>query len=84
MKYTPFLPRLPTDQNTYILGRIRQHSVVIASLPSGPVHMALHQLSGFHALHIGLMVGIGGGVLRSNSDIQLGDIVGSQPAIGHV
>lgn len=31
----PGLPRLPTDQNVYILGNIRDHNIVIAGLLSG-------------------------------------------------
>lgn len=31
----PSLPRPPTDQNTYILGNIGDHNIVIACLPSG-------------------------------------------------
>jgi hypothetical protein len=31
----PSLPRPPTDQNTYILGNIGEHNIVIACLPSG-------------------------------------------------
>ncbi len=85
-KIHPPLPRLPTDQNTYILGSIGEHNVVIASLPSGAygttsaTTVAIQLLSSFHAVRIGLMVGIGGGVPSSNADIRLGDIVVSQPS----
>lgn len=37
-------------------------------------------LSSFHAIRIGLMVGIGGGVPSNYADIRLGDIVVSQPS----
>ena len=82
----PSLPRLPNDQNTYILGNIGEHNVVIASLPSGSygntsatsVRMGL--LSSFHTIRIGLMVGISGGVPSGYADIRLGDIVVSQPS----
>lgn len=82
----PPLPRLPMDQNTYILGSIREHNVVITSLPSGvygnisAATVAMQLLSSFRAIRIGLMVGIGGGVPSSNADIRLGDIVVSQPS----
>lgn len=83
--HTP-LPRLPMDQNTYILGSIGEHNVVIACLPSGAygntsaTSVAMQLLSSFHAVRIGLMVGIGGGVPSSTADIRLGDIVVSQPS----
>lgn len=81
----PPLPRLPMDQNTYIFGSIGQHNIVITSLPSGAygnisaATVGMQLLSSFHAIRIGLMVGIGGGVPSSNPDIRLGDIVVSQP-----
>ncbi|KAH0591637.1 hypothetical protein MHUMG1_10629 [Metarhizium humberi] len=84
-KIHPLLPRLPMDDNTYILGSIREHNVVIASLPSGAyghtsaATVGMQLLSSFPAVRIGLMVGIGGGVPSSNVDIRLGDIVVSQP-----
>ncbi|KAJ6102291.1 hypothetical protein N7486_004718 [Penicillium sp. IBT 16267x] len=82
----PLLPRQPIDQNTYILGSIGVHNVVIASLPSGAygntsaTSVGIQLLSSFHAVRIGFMVGIGGGVPSSNADIRLGDIVVSQPS----
>jgi hypothetical protein len=82
----PPLPRLPIDQNTYILGNIGEHNVVIASLPSGAygntsaTSAGMQLLSSFHAIRIGLMVCIGGGVPSGNTDIRLGDIVVSQPS----
>lgn len=75
------LPRLPTDQNTYILGNIGDHNVVITYLPSGiygivlAVTVAMQLLSSFYSIRFSLMVGIGGGVLNGNADIRLGDIV---------
>jgi nucleoside phosphorylase len=83
--HTP-LPRMPMDQNSYILGSIGKHNVVITSLPSGAygstsaTTVAMQLLSSFHGVRIGLMVGIGGGVPSSNADIRLGDIVVSQPS----
>ena len=82
----PNLPRPPTDQNTYILGNIEEHNIVIACLPSGAygivsaATVATQLLSSFPSIRFGLMVGIGGGVPSSNADIRLGDIVVSQPA----
>ncbi|KAJ5810239.1 uncharacterized protein N7503_002457 [Penicillium pulvis] len=82
----PNLPRPSTDQNTYILGNIDKHNIVIACLPSGAYGtvsaavVATQLLSSFRSIRFGLMVGIGGGVPSSNADIRLGDIVVSQPA----
>lgn len=80
------LPLPATDQNTYILGNIGEHNIVIACLPSGAygtisaATVALQLLSSFRSIRFGLMVGIGGGVPSSHADIRLGDIVVSQPA----
>lgn len=80
---TPPLPS--TDQNTYILGNIGQHNIVIACLPTGAygttsaATVAVQLLSSFHSIRFGLMVGIGGGIPSSHADIRLGDIVVSQP-----
>ena len=84
-KIHPPLPRLPMDQNAYILGNIGEHNVVITTLPTGAygttsaATVGMQLLSSFHAIRFGLMVGIGGGVPSSNADIRLGDIVVSQP-----
>ena len=72
------------DQNTYILGRIHAHNVVIACLPSGiydttsATTMASHMRLSFPSIQFGLTVGIGGGV-PSKVDIRLGDVVVSEP-----
>lgn len=82
----PSLPQPSADNNTYVLGNIGHHNIVIACLPSGAygnisaATVAMQLLSSFHSIKFGLMVGIGGGVPSSNADIRLGDIVVSQPA----
>lgn len=82
----PSLPIPSTDQNTYILGNIRGHDIVVACLPAGAygtisaATVAMQLLSSFHSIRFGLLVGIGGGVPSSNADIRLGDVVVSQPA----
>lgn len=79
------LPTSPNDHNTYILGRIRAHNVVIACLPSGvygttsAATVATQMLSTFRSIRFGLMVGIGGGVPSKEADIRLGDVVVSKP-----
>ncbi|KAJ5726124.1 uncharacterized protein N7483_007481 [Penicillium malachiteum] len=77
----PSLPSPPTDQNTYILGNIGEHNIIIACLPGGAygnvsaATVAMQLLSSFHSIRFGLMVGIGGGIPSSNVDIRLGNIV---------
>jgi hypothetical protein len=87
-------PRIvhPQDTNSYVLGRIGPHNVVIACLPAG-VHgqtsaaTVVTQLPyTFSSLRFGLLVGIGGGVPPSDvagtalSDVRLGDVVVSKPS----
>jgi nucleoside phosphorylase len=75
----------PRDHNTYILGRIRGHNVVLACLPTrvtrtlSTAKVANQMLQTFEGIRFGLMVGIGGGVPSEENDIQLGDIVVSKP-----
>src|SRR4029077_2772953 len=72
-----------TDRNSYHLGRIKEHDVVIACLPAGvsgttsAAAVAVQMLSSFPSIRIGLMVGIGGGVpnIEDELDIRLGDVV---------
>lgn len=74
------------DGNSYILGRIGVHNVVLACLPAGVTGLtsaatvAFQMRSSFKCLRIGLMVGIGGGVPSLDHDIRLGDIVVSKPS----
>jgi nucleoside phosphorylase len=81
-------PRLSTprnDDNTYIFGRIHNHNIVIACLPAGvygtnsAATIASQIRSTFRSIRFGLMVGIGGGVPTTDSDIRLGDVVVSKP-----
>lgn len=81
----PPLPKGPRDNNTYMLGRIGPHHIVIACLPAGTIGVTSAALVAaqmrwtFPSLRIGLMVGIGGGVPSEEHDIRLGDVVVSQP-----
>lgn len=76
-----------SDKNAYTWGRIREHNVVITSLPAGgygkvnAATTALQMLSSFPQIRVGLMVGIGAAIPRPEQghDIRLGDIVVSQP-----
>ena len=78
----------PNDTNTYTLGKIHNHNVVIACLPNGSygtvsaASVAINMQRTFYNVRIGLMVGIGGGAPTPDSDIRLGDIVVSSPVDG--
>src|SRR5438874_1673408 len=69
----------PSDTNSYTLGRIGQHNVVIACFPAGDkglapaATVAAQMMSSFESIKFGLLVGIGGGV--PDRGIQLGDVV---------
>lgn len=75
----------PNDHNSYTLGKINNHNVVIACLPAGnygiapAASTAQQMLTSFTGIKFGLMVGIGGGVPQEGHDIRLGDIVVSEP-----
>lgn len=74
------LPKDLNDSNTYTLGRVGQHNVVIASLPAGgygtnnAATVATNMERTFSSIQVRLMVGIGGGV-PANADVRLGDVV---------
>lgn len=76
---------LPRDSDTYTLGRIGKHNVVISVLPIGEyctssaARVAQGMLHSFPNLRICLMVGSGGGAPSPKHDIRLGDIVVSVP-----
>ncbi|OJJ05347.1 hypothetical protein ASPVEDRAFT_86701 [Aspergillus versicolor CBS 583.65] len=84
-KVHPRLQQPRDDHNTYILGQVSGHNVVIACLPSGiygtvsAAVIAKQMLLTFQSIHFGLMVGIGGGVPSALTDIRLGDVVVSKP-----
>jgi nucleoside phosphorylase len=71
------------DHNSYCLGRIQKHNIVIACLAdygtSSASEVAHQMLFTFKEIRFGLMVGIGGGVPSPEHDIRLGDIVVSRP-----
>ncbi|KGO75414.1 Nucleoside phosphorylase [Penicillium italicum] len=78
----PDLPTPPEDPNTYTLGSIGEHNIVIACLPEGrtgnnaAATFATQMARTFPSIRIGLMVGIGGGI---PSKVKLGDVVVSIP-----
>lgn len=76
------LPKPPNDHNTYTLGSIGEHNVVIACLPKGKygtnsaATVATRMVGTFPSIRVGLMVGIGGGIPPK---VRLGDVVVSAP-----
>lgn len=78
----PDLPKPPIDHNTYTLGSIGKHNIVIACLPKGKIGnnpattAATQMIRTFPSIKVGLMVGIGGGIPPK---VQLGDVVVSTP-----
>ncbi|KAJ3453325.1 hypothetical protein MRS44_017572 [Fusarium solani] len=74
------LPTHADDSNTYILGSIKQHDVVIGCLPAAQygtnnaANVVTNMKRTFSSIRAGLMVGIGGGVL-SKAEARLGDFV---------
>ncbi|KAM0229665.1 hypothetical protein ACHAP5_011575, partial [Fusarium lateritium] len=77
----------PDDHNSYILGEICGHKIVVACLPAGvygtspAATVANNLLRTFKSIRFGLLVGIGGGAPSPpEHDIRLGDVVISQPS----
>ncbi|KEY71713.1 hypothetical protein S7711_02941 [Stachybotrys chartarum IBT 7711] len=74
------LPTRRDDSNTYALGRVGQHNVAIACLPTGGYGMnnaaivASNMRRTFPSIRLALMVGKGGGV-PGKTDVRLGDVV---------
>jgi nucleoside phosphorylase len=75
------------DDNSYTLGRIGSHNVVMVCLAdygtSQATKVATDLFHSFPNIRACLMVGIGGGVPSKKHDIRLGDIVVSRPASGY-
>lgn len=69
------------DANSYTLGRMGRHNVVICVLPDGEMGtdtvavMARDMMHTFLNIHYGLLVGTAGGVPSAKHDIRLGDVV---------
>lgn len=77
------------DTTLYTLGRVGRHNVVVVCLPAGQVGTSAAATTvtevraKFPFLQIGLLVGVGGGVPSTETDIRLGDVVISQPQRNH-
>jgi nucleoside phosphorylase len=84
-KYAALPSRSAHDSNVYTFGRVCDHKVVIALLPSGvygttsAATTAKEILLSFPNIRFGLLVGIGGGIPSEVNDIRLGDVVVSKP-----
>jgi nucleoside phosphorylase len=78
-----------TNTDQYVFGRVGNHNVVMARLPSGQMgnnsaaDVAGRLTTAFPSIKFALMVGIGGGVPTANADIRLGDVVVGHPHSQH-
>ncbi|KAH0558822.1 hypothetical protein GP486_004538 [Trichoglossum hirsutum] len=76
---------LPTsrDLNSYTLGRMGAHNIVIALMSeignNKAAAVATQLQNDFRRIRFGLLVGIGGGIPSGKDDIRLGDVVVSNP-----
>lgn len=89
------LPAADKDDNSYLLGRIGEHNVVIAFPGSGTygtsaaAQTATNMVRTFRHIRFGLMVGVGGAAPKRPDpedplkDIRLGDVVVSTPKGSH-
>ena len=81
------LPADPSvnDTNSYVLGSLNGHNVVLAYPPLGvygstsAAAVVTQMRASFKSIRFNLMVGIGGGVPSTKEDIVLGDIVVRKP-----
>ena len=73
------LPQPPGNTNTYVLGHMAVHDVVLICLlqmgTTPAARVARQMPMAFPHLHFGLLVGICGGILSKTHDIRLGDVV---------
>jgi nucleoside phosphorylase len=78
----PNLPKPQNDPNTYTLGSIGKHNIVITCLPKGKIGnnaaatSVTQMVRTFPCIKVSLMVGIGGGIPPK---VRLGDVVVSTP-----
>lgn len=84
----PHLQAQPGDSNSYTVGELHGHNVVLACLPGqqgkGAAAIAATNLSrSFPCIKWRLLVGTGGGVPSGHHDVRLGDVVVSMPAGRH-
>ena len=89
------LPATEKDDNSYLLGRIGEHNVVVAFPGSGTygtsaaAQTATNMVRTFRNIRFGLIVGVGGGAPKRPDpedplkDTRLGDVVVSTPKGSH-
>ncbi|KAK6503772.1 hypothetical protein TWF481_008778 [Arthrobotrys musiformis] len=79
----PTLPKPPNDSNSYTLGSIGGHNIVVVCCPTGKKGtvqagiVTARMVGTFQSIKAVLMVGIGGGIPPK---VRLGDIVVSKPS----
>ncbi|KAH8689852.1 hypothetical protein BGW36DRAFT_389823 [Talaromyces proteolyticus] len=79
------LKKRSNDNNTYTLGSISGHNIVMTCLPAGAygiasvASVASQMQASFGSVRFWLMVGIGGGIPSEKTDVRLGDVVVSIP-----
>lgn len=84
--HTPIQEQDVSDHNSYVLGSVGEHNIVVAGLPSGicgntpAATVAKDMLRTFPSIRFGLLVGIGGAAPSEENDIRLGDVVVSRPS----
>ena len=83
------------DNNSYLLGRMGEHNVVITFSgsgtygPSAAAQMVTNMVRTFRNIRFGLLVGVGGGAPKppnsedATKDIRLGDVVVGDPKGNH-
>lgn len=83
------------DNNSYLLGRMGAHNVVVTFPGSGKygtnpaAQMVTNMVRSFPNIRFGLLVGVGGGAPKppsskdADKDIRLGDVVVSEPKGNH-
>ncbi|EQB43301.1 hypothetical protein CGLO_18049 [Colletotrichum gloeosporioides Cg-14] len=82
------VPSEISDSNSYVVGRIGKHNVVIAVMPQNEygtttaATTAKDMVRSFPQVRLGLMVGVGGGAPSQEHDIRLGDVVVSSRGQG--
>lgn len=71
----PALPNCLHDHDTYTLGQMGVHNIVVTYIPSGvygttsAVTVETSMLLSFRSIHVGLMVGIGGGAPSPHNNV---------------
>ena len=81
------LENSPGDSNTYSLGSLHGHNIVIACLPmagygtNNAAIVASNMRRTFPSIRMFLLVGIGGGAPSNEHDVRLGDVVVSTAVI---